>query len=177
MRYFKPAGGRYSYIFITALLLCLSSNLASSAYAKSPAYAEIKREHETHKKNHISIITGATHVPEEDLTAFTIGLDFERELTENIGVGFVVERALGELEATSIFAVTDIHLGQGFVIQAGPGLEFVNSETLAVGRIGLFYEIDIESQFGDIILAPSFSYDISEAEDSLVFGLAFGTKF
>ena len=161
--------------YICVLIIALFSFLISIPVSATDG--ETEGDNKPHKRNHISIITGVTHVPNEDETALTIGIDYERELTDNIGVGFVVEHALGELDATSIFAVMDIHIGKGFVIQAGPGLEFIDDETLNVGRVGLFYEIDLESSFGDLIVAPSFSYDISEEEDSLVFGLAFGTKF
>lgn len=143
-------------------------------FAALPALGEEESGEEgVHKKNHFSVIIGGTSVPRDDETVFTLGVDFERELTRRIGVGFVVEHAFGELDATSLFAVTDIHLGRGFVLQAGPGVEFLDDEAFAVGRLGLFYEFEV----GEILLAPSLSYDISEIEDSIVFGLSAGIKF
>lgn len=128
---------------------------------------------EPEKKNHASVLIGGTHIPDADHTAFTLGIDLEHEITHRFGVGLVVEYAFDPIDATSLFGVVDIHLGHGFVLQAGPGVEWVEHETYAVGRIGVFYEIEV----GEFILAPSISYDISEAEDSIVFGTAIGTKF
>ena len=112
-------------------------------------------------------------MPDSDYTAFTLGVDLEHEITHHFGIGLVVEHAFEEVDATSLFGVVDIHLGHGFVVQAGPGVEWIDGESYAAGRVGVFYEIDLE----EIILAPSISYDISEAEDSIVFGVAIGAKF
>lgn len=141
----------------------------------SATSANAEAEHGSHgKKNHASIFIGGTNVPEEDHSAFTIGIDLEHELTHRFGVGLVAEHAFDPIDATSLFAVLDIHLGGGFVLQTGPGLEWVDDETYAAGRVGLFYELEIQD---DLIVAPTVSYDISEGEDSIVFGVAIGTKF
>lgn len=143
----------------------------SFGFAAPAAASEREGAHE--KPNHLSLILGGTHLFGEEYTAFTVGLDYERELREHLGVGVVVEHAVEEIDATSVYGVVDIHLAHGFVIQTGPGVEWIDDHTLAVGRFGVFYE----AEAGGLIIAPSVSYDVSEAEDSLVFGLAIGTKF
>ena len=144
--------------------------VASMAMLSSSAFAN---DSEKHRKNHAAVFIGGTHVPEADHTGFTLGIDLEHEITKRFGVGLVVEHAFQAVDATSVFGVVDIHLGHGFLIQVGPGVEWVDGEAFAAGRFGLFYEIHV----GDFIVSPSISYDISGAEDSIVFGTGFGTKF
>ncbi len=145
----------------------------SSVYASSESQEHHAEKPEKHKKNHVSLLLAGTTVPDANHTGFTLGIDLEHEITHRFGVGLVVEHAFDPVDATSVFGVIDVHLGQGFVLQVGPGVEWVDDETLFVGRIGLFYEIEL----GEIVIAPSISYDLSEAEDSIVFGTAIGTKF
>ena len=148
---------------------------AIMAMLSSPALANSSEKHgsEKHRKNHAAVFIGGTHVPEADHTGFTLGIDLEHEITKRFGVGLVVEHAFQAVDATSVFGVVDIHLGHGFLVQVGPGVEWVDGEAFAAGRFGLFYEIHV----GDFIVSPSISYDISGAEDSIVFGTGFGTKF
>ena len=154
--------------FVTS---CLGLGLAFF-FSATPVHAE--DGHERQKKNHASVFLGGTNIPDADHTAFTLGIDLEHELTHRFGVGLVFEHAFDPIDATSLYAVLDIHLGNGFVLQTGPGVEWVDDETYATGRVGLFYEFEVQE---GLILAPSVSYDISEAEDSIVFGVSVGTKF
>lgn len=124
-------------------------------------------------KNHLSFLTGSSYVPHHDHAGFTIGVDFERELSSHLGMGLVAEHAMGDLNATSVFLVADVHLGQGVVVQVGPGVEFIDSRTLAVGRVGVFKEFHLR----DLVVAPSLSYDFTKAEDTLVFAIAMGSRF
>lgn len=124
-------------------------------------------------KNHLSFLTGTSYVAAHDAAALTLGVDFEREVSHKLGIGVVAEHALGELDATSVFAVADVHLGRDIVFQLGPGVEFIDDRTLAVGRLGLFQEL----HFGEMVVAPSLSYDFTKAEDTLVFALAIGSRF
>jgi hypothetical protein len=55
----------------------------------------------------------------------------------------------------------------------GPGVEFIDGDALAVGRVGAY----VEFEFGEFTLAPSLFYDVSEREDSLVYGLIAGRRF
>ena len=138
-------------------------------------HAEVGAEGDGHhkSKNHFSIISGSSVVPDHDLDAVTFGFDFERELTPHLGLGIVAEHAFGELDATSIFAVADVHVGRGLVLQLGPGVEFIDGKSLAVGRVGVFQELHL----GEFVVAPSVSYDFTKEENTLVLGVALGTRF
>lgn len=109
----------------------------------------------------------------EDDTAATFALDYEYRLSQFVGLGAVVEQTTGSFDATTLLAVADIHLYKGFVLQVGPGVEFIENQTNAVGRIGGLYEFE----FGRFTVSPQAHYDVTDAEDSTVFGIAFGMNF
>ncbi len=125
----------------------------------------------TAEPHHLSVFVGGSHV--EDLTEFTIGLDYEYRINYFLGVGSVIEYATENINATSLLFVADLHIWRGFAIQAGPGVEFRNGESAAVGRIGGLYEFE----FSDYTLSPQVHVDITDQENTLVFGLAFGVSF
>lgn len=59
-------------------------------------------------------------------------------------------------------------------MQVGPGIEFGKHHDRFVFRIGALYEFEYESW----TVSPQFHYDMAEnADDSLVFGFAFGKAF
>lgn len=142
------------------------------------ATAQIEVEHNEDKPHHLSLVLGGTHIFAADETAFTIGADYEYRLNTLIGLGGIVEYAAGDIEATTLLAVADVHLWRGLALQIGPGVEFANeadgTETFAIGRVGALYEFELEGHF---TLSPQIHYDISSGEDALVFGLSFGRAF
>ena len=99
-----------------------------------------------------------------------MGLDYEYRLNQLIGVGAVVERAKGNVDATTVLAVVDIHLWKGLAVQVGPGFERVGGTTHFAGRLGLLYELELPSGF---TISPQFHFDRSE-ENSKVIGIACG---
>jgi len=126
--------------------------------------------------NHLSLFLGNTHlqVPgESDEDAFTLGIDYEYRVSKRIGVGGVAEYAFGGLDATTLLAAVDVHLYKGAVMQLGLGVEFVDDQTNELGRVGILYEFE----FSEITVSPQFHFDVTSAEDSLVFGLAVGRNF
>lgn len=139
----------------------------------SPALADGHND-ESHTLNHVSVLIGGTHIRDADETAFTIGLDYEHQVSEILGLGFVVEHAFADTQATTVLAVADVHVWQGLVIQTGPGVEFVDDEEYFVSRFGLLYEFELRDHF---TLAPQVHYDVSEGEDAVVFGVAIGHSF
>ncbi|MEO0881293.1 MAG: hypothetical protein AAFY34_01055 [Pseudomonadota bacterium] len=142
------------------------------------AWSQIDVEFDEDNRQHVSLVLGGTSIPSADETAFTIGIDYEYRLNRLIGVGAVVEHAVGDIDATTLLAVADIHIWKGLAIQAGPGVEFADegetTETFAIGRIGALYEVEIEERF---TIAPQVHYDISSGPDAVVFGLALGVAF
>ncbi|MEM7701299.1 MAG: hypothetical protein AAF251_05120 [Pseudomonadota bacterium] len=155
--------GKLALAVVTLFLLVLCSPASANGH-----------DDESREPNHVSVLIGGTHVNDGDETAFTLGLDYEHRVTELLGLGFVIEHAFLEREATSILAVADIHVWRGFVIQVGPGVEFVGNEEYLLGRFGTLYELELGDHF---TISPQIHYDFSEGEDAIVLGLAIGRNF
>lgn len=124
--------------------------------------------------HHLSVISGLTYVEEADETAYTLGIDYEYRVSDLLGVGFVAERAFGDVDATTLLAVADFHLTEGLAIQVGPGIEFAEGEEFAVGRLGVLYEFELG---GGFTISPQAHYDLSELEDAFVFVIGVGRAF
>ncbi len=138
------------------------------------ASAQIDVEFNENKRHHISTVIAGSYIDEADETVFTLGIDYEYRVSEFLGLGAVVEYAFGELDATTVLAVADLHLWRGLALQVGPGIEFVDDETFAIGRIGALYEHELPNEF---TISPQLHYDISGGEDTIVFGIAIGRAF
>lgn len=123
--------------------------------------------------HHLSVLTGGTALVDEDHTAFTLGIDYEYRVSDFLGLGVVVEQAFGDIDATTLLAVADLHLWRGFIAQVGPGVEFVDGNSHAALRLGVLYEVEFENGF---TLSPQLHYDFSH-EDAVVFGFAIGKAF
>jgi len=152
------------------------------SFTSQKAIAQIEVEFHENKRHHISVISGGTTIFDTDETAFTLGLDYEYRINRLLGVGFVVEQAFGNIDSTTILAVTDIHLWRGLALQIGPGIEILDEETAFggeesatnfVARFGALYEVEFE---GGYTLSPQIHYDASK-EDALVFGVSLGLAF
>ena len=151
------------------LLFCVVPVSPTLASDHTPTSSHHKGEH----RHHLSFLIGGTSVLQASHTGFTYGIDYEYVLTSRLGVGLIVERAEGDVDATSLFAVADIHVTDALVVQVGPGIEFEGGEEIAVGRFGAYYEFDA----GPITISPTVSYDVSEKDDAIIFGILIGRKF
>lgn len=128
---------------------------------------------EKHGPHHISVFLGNTELVDSPHAGFTLGVDYEYRVSEFLGLGFVGERAFGEVDATTLLLVADMHLWRGLVAQVGPGIEVVDGETHFAARFGMLYEVELD---GGFTVSPQLHYDISH-EDGIVFGLALGRAF
>ena len=153
----------------------LSATLAATLLA-APASAQEHAEHSEHGPNHISVVVGATDNTED--TALTFGIDYEYRFSRMLGLGVVAEHAIDDIDATTVLLVADLHFGPGFVVQTGPGVEFLDteegSEEEFVYRIGALYEFELG---GGATLSPQLHYDITAEDDSVVALLAWGINF
>ncbi|MEM7517281.1 MAG: hypothetical protein AAF368_10200 [Planctomycetota bacterium] len=120
------------------------------------------------KPHHISVLTGSTS--EDNESAFTVGVDYEYRRSEYLGLGTVVEHAFEDIDATTLLAVADLHLTPQFIVQTGPGVEFIDSESEFVYRLGVLYEFE----FLSYTVSPQLHYDWVSGEDAIIVGLAFG---
>jgi len=144
----------------------------------SPAFADeshsgTEREHAIHGPHHLSVLIGNTHERGES-DSLTLGLDYEYRVSRLLGLGAVVERAYGTLDATTLLAVADIHFKNGLIMQVGPGFERRDAEEVFVARVGVLYEFEL-SKF---TLSPQLHWDYHDEEpNTVVAGIAFGYSF
>ena len=128
------------------------------------------------RKHHLSVLLADTRLllpGEEDEDAFTIGIDYEYRLNYRFGAGVVAEYAVDPLDATTFLGALDVHLYKGLVMQLGVGVEFIEGDANELGRIGMLYEFE----FGHLTFSPQLHWDVTSAEDSVVFGFAIGRNF
>ena len=126
-----------------------------------------------HGPYHLSAVLADTHVDGEGNNP-TIGIDFEYRMNRLLGLGAVVEQAWGELHASTLLAVADIHLHEGWVIQVGPGFEHREGEDVFVSRAGLLYEFEWQN----FTLSPQLHWDYHQHEENaVVAGFALGFSF
>lgn len=163
--------------YVMAAALLLQSQTALSA-----------EEHDEGEHFHRNIIAGFVGVTGEDRRerALTLGLDYNRWVTESFGIGFGVERALGDLDFTvytvpfsyrfgawKLFAApgwedADHHedSGHGEGSQHGGGNEFLM-------RAGVEYAFEV----GRYEISPKFMIDYVDDDVVLVGGVSFGYGF
>ena len=122
--------------------------------------------------HHVSVFLGDTL--EEGENGATVGLDYEYRVSDLLGLGAVAERAEGDVEATTVLAVADIHITPQFIVQTGPGWEERKREDFLVYRVGVLYEWVFDN---GMTLSPQLHYDMTDEEDAVVFGIAIGRNF
>ena len=157
-------------------LVALFIPVSVVAQEHQPAQTNAHESTGHHKPHHLSVLLANTQllIPgESDENGFTVGLDYEYRLNQRFGLGAVAEYAGGYLDATTVLGAVDVHVKAGLVIQLGVGVEFIEGTANELGRVGVLYEFE----FGELTLSPQFHWDVTSAEDSLVFGLAFGRNF
>ena len=142
------------------LLLLGAFGLIASANAQHEA--EGNEAHIPHGPHHLSILLADTRI------------DYEYRVSPVIGLGAVIEHAYGELDATTLLAVADIHIYEGFTMQVGPGFEHRESENVFVARAGILYEFEYEN----FTISPQLHWDFHQGEASaMVAGFAIGFSF
>lgn len=155
--------------YTTAALLggvmLLATFMSTNALAES--------EEGLHMPYHLSLFLGDTHIDGEGDNS-TIGIDAEYRVNHLLGVGSVIEYAGGELDATTLLAVADIHLHEGWVMQLGPGIERRHGEEVFVSRVGFLYEFELNHY----TFSPQLHWDYHNGEENaFVAGFAVGFSF
>ena len=144
----------------------------------SPVFAEqgessSEQGHSTHGPHHLSVLLADTNVSGEG-DNFTVGLDYEYRVSELLGLGTVIERAYGEIDATTLLAVADIHFQNGLIMQVGPGFERKDNDNVFISRVGVLYEFEVDHY----TLSPQLHWDYHDGEaNAIVAGIAFGFSF
>ena len=132
-----------------------------------------------HHVNSVSAFLGVTGEGRRQ-RAGTVGLEYERRLSEHWAIAPAIEHAFGELN----FTVVTLSVGYRFdnwAVFAGPGIEWAKhehtdrsaTESEFLFRTGIMYEFEA----GKLIVAPHAIVDFVADEKVLVFGVTLGVGF
>jgi hypothetical protein len=156
---------------------------SASARAEESAHGE----HGEGRHFHRNVIAGFAGITSEDRRehALTLGLDYNRWVTKSFGVGFGIERALGDLDFT-VYTVPVSYRFGAWKLFLAPGWEDPDHhETTDHGgvritsgkefllRAGVEYAFDV----GRYEISPKFMIDYIDDDVVLVDGLSVGYGF
>jgi len=176
-RHFK----RVLFFFLFAVLLLPAATVADEAHVEA----------EEHEIRHVlSLFLGVTDEGHGD-SEFTQGLEYAYRVTQRWGVGGLVEYAGGDQRNVVGVVPFSWFPHAGWVLLAGPGVEFHNGrettppgegqspevdedETNFVFKVGAAYEFELGRRF---MLAPTVNVDFVDGEEVLVYGLHFAFTF
>jgi len=136
--------------------------------------------------NEVALFAGVTD-EEDHGSEFTLGVDYERRLSQHWGIGGLIDWAGGDLRNT-VFAVPVFwHPGGNWKLIGAPGIEYHNGrgdvvtphkseghdevdedETNFLIRFGVAYDIHLGGSWG---LAPALNIDLVDSERVWVYGL------
>lgn len=151
---------------------------ASLALVLMPGAACAEDTHDEHHGSHdfhanvFGVFGGITDEDHHD-PAFTLGLEYERRLSAEFGIGVIAERAFGDLDF-SVYAVPFAYHAGHLKLYAAPGIEdsrHHGSEFLF--RLGAEYGFAV----GEYEISPQFNIDFVDGEEALVLGLVFARGF
>ena len=143
---------------------------ATAQERESPAASEA----EARRPNSIGLFMGATAKQEEE-TAFTIGLDYERRLGEQWGVGVILDKPFGGSRSFLVVAGLFWHPLPRVRLDVAPGIEVNRDEDeLFVLRLGADYDFELNERWS---IAPNVNLDIVGGRTVWVIGAELGYRF
>ena len=177
----------------TVLSLCMMMLLTISTLAQNGnADHSLNKDRHSNRGFGIAVILGHTYISNDgmdgNLYIPSWGLDLDYWFNHKWGVGlhndieienFIVERDNSEvIERVNplVFTLDALHhLGSGFVVSIGPGVELDQNESFFLARLGVEYEYDIND---NIYLMPTLFHDQRfDGFSTTSLGLGMGYKF
>ena len=154
-------------------------NAAILALISLALAAPVKGAEPEHHLNSVSIFLGVTGEGRRQ-RASTLGLEYERRLSESWFITPAIEHAFGDLDF-SIVAVTLGYRFNRWAVYAGPGVEWAQHEHLDgtetgsefLFRTGVLYELEV----GHLIVSPHAMVDFVADEKVGVIGVTVGINF
>jgi len=148
--------------------------LAILLLAVSPVKAAEESEQEEESRHEVALFAGATDDDRE--IAFTLGFDYEYRLNRLLGIGGLVDFALGDLRSAVLGVPVFFHPSESWKMHIAPGVERREAENNFLVRLGVGYIFEV----GRIGLAPTFMVDFvdeEEVSEVYILGLGFEWEF
>ncbi len=122
--------------------------------------------------HHVALFLGATI--SDDEAAFSVGVDYEYELTELLGIGAIAEYTAGHHATWVLAGALFLHATEALRFKIAPGVEFEDGEESFLLRLGASYEFELAERW---TIGPDLNVDIVDGEAALVVGIGIGRKF
>jgi len=160
---------------VSALVLMVPSPLPAQG-EPHPAHTGVTVETEDEDwhahPNHLLGFAGSTFDAEE--SAFTIGLDYTRQVNQRVSVGAFADYAEGPLREFLAGPMAVVFPWKGLYLEAAPAAAREDGEWYFVGRLGTGYEVEL----GSLLIGPYAAIDLSSGRTPLyVLGAAAGIHF
>ena len=169
----------------TVILLATVATIGAAGASAESESAE-DRGHHVHgdhamHPNHIAVFVGLTHgggseEGEEETSAATIGLEYERRLSRKVGIGVLAEYVDGDRRDHVGMALVSLRPGRRAKLILGAGLERHEGkgEYAFLGRVGFGYAF--EPVPGNSV-SPEINLDFVDGHTLVVVGATIGWGF
>ena len=137
----------------------------------TPAHGEEFESGHEYEPNTVGVFLGATSEGRRDRAA-TLGIEYERRLSREIGIGGIYEHAFGDLDFDILAVAVAYHSGP-WKLYAAPGVEITNERsTEFLLRLGVEYGFHVQS----LEISPQVDLDLVDGDEVLVIGatIAYG---
>ena len=150
----------------------LPSRLAAQEEHRGAAHVETEDENWHDHPNHLLGFMGGTFGGEE--SAFTLGLDYTRQVTQRVSFGGFLDYSVGPLRELVLGPMVVVFPWEGLYLEAAPAAAREDDEWHFVGRLGAGYELE----FGSLLIGPYAAVDLGSGKTPLyVLGVAAGVHF
>lgn len=173
-------------IGFTLTVMCIMLH-NTSLYAQHHDEHAKQVSHDHHSKHHVAIFNGATTVSSHEITAYTIGVDYEYRISNLLGMGVIGELINTESNefVTGISVIA--HPIKGLKFVAAPLIVYcvphqtdehhvdthhIEREANLFFRIGAGYDFHL----GKFSVGPSINYDFGKAQ-AISYGISLGIGF
>ena len=157
-----------------ALLATLVVALPILATAQEEGSAAESSEAEPRFRNKLSWLVGGT--VEDEGTAFTLGVDYERRLGRQFGIGVIIDKGYGSERAFIAAGALYWHPLPPMRLDIAPGFErlVAADESAFVLRFGADCDIELTRRWS---LGPNVNLDFANGRTVFVFGAELGFSF
>jgi len=160
--------GKVALVIVVQLMA-----ISRPALAADVGQAEHKEAHHSYRGNMIELFLGSTYEDGKHGAehGFSVGVAYERRLSEFLGLGGFYEYAAGDFDKWSIGVPLFIHPHEGWRFALAPGLEHRRGDDEFLFRTGVAYEFELSERW---VVIPECNVDFVDGEEAFVFGLSFG---
>lgn len=175
--------GTMKAVTLTIVMVIGTALIAYAEGGRNDSHESPAHQGEAHHDNHVAVFLGATHNLDHEQTDFTVGAEYERQLTDQLGLGVFAEEIFADNEETILGGLALYHL-DAVRLFAGPGVVFAKHSTAGhhdederkselLLRVGCGYDFHADKYS----VTPTLSIDYIDGDYAIVFGVGTGLGF